>query len=270
MRDEYRADLLRSTGYWSRWPTLCRSAMSRATKALLTADQTEAEEVVARDAEINALYRLVEDKVYDLLRPPGAGRLRPADGVHRAARRDRPRAHGRPRRPRREDGAAPATRLAVPVELPRIFEEMGAVADRIAGKITRGDLRPRRRRAGELDRDDDEMDQLHTQAVRDMFGPNWADGTEAAVDARCSAASTSATPTTPSTPAGTWCSSSPASAFDTDPARKSSEEGADAAPPSRRRQRPWLATAAAASLAASGSRYAPPARDRPQRRRSRS
>src|SRR2546430_16231662 len=44
-----------------------RAAMRRATDALPTADKTEAEEVLHGDAETNALYRQVEEKVYDLL-----------------------------------------------------------------------------------------------------------------------------------------------------------------------------------------------------------
>ena len=44
-----------------------RAAMRQATTALLTADRQAAEAVIARDAEVDDLYRQVEEKVYDLL-----------------------------------------------------------------------------------------------------------------------------------------------------------------------------------------------------------
>ncbi|GII23395.1 phosphate signaling complex PhoU family protein [Planosporangium mesophilum] len=44
-----------------------REAMRRASGALLAADRTEAERVIDGDAEFDTLYRIVEDRVYDLI-----------------------------------------------------------------------------------------------------------------------------------------------------------------------------------------------------------
>lgn len=182
MRDEYRADLLQVNRLLVSMADAVRSAMIRATKALLTADQTEAEEVVARDAEVNALYRLVEDKVYDLCarQAPVASDLRVVlTALHLATDLER-------MGDLADHVAKTALRrlpeVAVPVPLTETFEQMGSVADRIAGKISRAISSLDVVAAGQLDRDDDEMDRLHTGLFETMFGPKWTESTQAAVD----------------------------------------------------------------------------------------
>jgi phosphate transport system protein len=182
MRDEYRADLLQVNRLLVWMADAVRKAMSRATQALLTADQTEAEEVVARDAEVNALYRLVEDKVYDLCarQAPVASDLRVVlTALHLAADLER-------MGDLAEHVAKTALRrhpnVAVPAPLLETFEQMGSVADRIAGKISKAISTSDVVAAGQLDRDDDEMDRLHTDLFAVMFGPKWTEDTAAAVD----------------------------------------------------------------------------------------
>jgi phosphate transport system protein len=157
-------------------------AMRRATDALLTADQAAAEQVVARDAEVDALYRLVEDKIYDVVarQAPVASDLRLVlTALHIAADLERMGdladhvAHTALRR-------HPAT--AVPDTLTEIFKQMGEVADRIAGKIGTALDAQDVVLAAQLDRDDDAMDDLHKQLFSVMFSPSWSDGVEAAVD----------------------------------------------------------------------------------------
>jgi phosphate transport system protein len=182
MRDEYRADLVEVNRMLVSMAEAVRSAMRRANDALLKADQTDAEEVVARDAEIDALYRLVEDKVYDLLarQAPVASDLRVVfTAIHVAADLER-----------MGDLAAHVARTAlrrfpacaVPEVLYATFEEMGRVADRIAEKITTAISTSDIVTAAHLDRDDDAMDALHRQLFEVMFDPKWSDGTAAAVD----------------------------------------------------------------------------------------
>jgi phosphate transport system protein len=159
-----------------------RVAMRQATAALSNADQTDAEEVIARDAEIDALYRLVEDRVHDLVarQAPVASDLRLlltalhiagdlermgdlADHVARTALRRYP-------------------AVAVPDVLTDLFAQMGDVADRVAGKITSAISTSDIVAAAQLDRDDDAMDELHRELFEVMFSPKWTEGTEAAVD----------------------------------------------------------------------------------------
>ena len=188
-----------------------RAAMRQATTALLTADQRPPRRSSRGDAEIDALYRQVEDKVYDLLarQAPVASDLRALiTALHVAADLER-------MGDLAEHVAKTALRRhpspAVPAELRPVFTDMAEVADRIAGKIATVLAKPDADLAAELDRDDDAMDELHKSLFGVLLGADWPYGVEAGVDARCWAASTSATPTTRSTRASTWSSWSPAS-----------------------------------------------------------
>ncbi|HTJ38521.1 MAG TPA: phosphate signaling complex protein PhoU [Dactylosporangium sp.] len=182
MRDEYRADLLQVNKLLVWMADAVRSAMKRATNALLNADQTDAEEVIARDAEVNALYRLVEDKVYDLCarQAPVASDLRLLlTALHLAADLER-------MGDLADHVAKTALRRhparAVPEPLVETFVQMGEVADRIAGKISSAISNLDIVAAAQLDRDDDAMDKLHTSLFGIMFSPQWTEDTESAVD----------------------------------------------------------------------------------------
>jgi phosphate transport system protein len=182
MRDEFRADLAEVRRLLVTMAEAVRSAMRQATAALSNADQTDAEEVIARDAEIDALYRLVEDKVHDLIarQQPVAADLRLLlTALHIAGDLERMGdladhvAHTALRR-------HPA--VAVPDVLTGIFAQMGDGADRIAGKITTAISESDIIAAAQLERDDDAMDDLHRELFEVMFSPKWTEGTEAAVD----------------------------------------------------------------------------------------
>ena len=182
MRDEYRADLLEVNRMLVTMAEAVRVAMRNATSALLNVDQTAAEQVIARDAEIDALYRLVEDKIYDICarQAPVASDLRVVlTALHVAGDLERMgdlADHVAKTALRRHPGCAVAEPLTA------TFEQMGVVADRIAGKITTAISTSDVVVAGQLDHDDDDMDQLHRDLFELMFGPKWTDGIEAAVD----------------------------------------------------------------------------------------
>jgi phosphate transport system protein len=59
---------------------------------------------------------------------------------------------------------------------------MAAVADRIAGKISRVLANPDATRSAELEADDDVMDELHKGLFVVLLGAAWKHGVEAAVD----------------------------------------------------------------------------------------
>jgi phosphate transport system protein len=166
MREEFRADLAAINRNLVTMSGAVQAAMSRATSALLDANETDAEEVIAADAEIDAYYRIIEDKVYDVLarQAPVAGDLRLViTSLHAAADLER--------------------MGAVAAPLTAQFKEMGVVAERIAGKITKALRTHDVVAAAQLDRDDDAMDELHEALFTTMFGPDWSDGVAAAVDA---------------------------------------------------------------------------------------
>jgi phosphate transport system protein len=159
-----------------------QSAMRRATLALLTADKSEAEEVVDRDAEIDALYRIVEDRVYDVVarQAPVASDLRVVlTALHVGADLERMgdlADHVARTALRRHPGAA------LPSELVDVVSRMGAVADHLAGKIAKALSESDAVAAAQLDRDDDAMDDLHRELFKALLGSDWPHGVEAAID----------------------------------------------------------------------------------------
>jgi phosphate transport system protein len=182
MREEYRAELADVTQTLVDMAEAVRVAMRRATAALMGADRTEAEEVVRGDAETDARYRQVEDKVYDLLarQAPVASDLRlVVTALHIAADLERMgdlSCHVAKTALRR----IPA--VAVPEELRPVITDMAAAADRIAGKVTEILQTADAERAAELERDDDEIDELQKQLFGLMLGTAWRHGVEPAVD----------------------------------------------------------------------------------------
>jgi phosphate transport system protein len=162
---------------------LARTQMRQATYALLTADKEAADTVVARDEEINRLYRQVEERVLGLLaqQQPVARDLRMViTAQHVAADVERMgdlAEHVAKTALRRHPNAA------VPAELAMVITEMAEVADRIAGKITLVLARYDTKRAAELEADDDVMDALERDLFAVVLGETWSYGVEAAIDA---------------------------------------------------------------------------------------
>ncbi|TDC39525.1 phosphate signaling complex protein PhoU [Micromonospora sp. 15K316] len=183
MRDEFRADLHLVSQLLVDMAEGVRSAMRQATRALLTADRQAAETVIERDAEIDGLYRHVEERVCDLLarQAPVASDLRAMiTALHVAADLER-------MGDLADHVAKTALRRhpspAVPAELRQIFTDMDSTADRMAGKIASVLAKPDADIAAELDRDDDAMDELHKGLFGVLLGEGWPYGVETAIDA---------------------------------------------------------------------------------------
>ncbi|SCL14020.1 phosphate uptake regulator, PhoU [Micromonospora rhizosphaerae] len=183
MRDEFRAELQAVSRLLVDMAEEVRTAMRQATRALLTADRQAAEAVIAGDAEIDGVYRQVEERVCDLIarQAPVATDLRTvitalhvsadlermgdlADHVAKTALRRHP---------------SPA----VPAELRPIFTDMADIADRMAVKIGKVLGAPDAALAAELDRDDDAMDDLHRSLFGVLLDDDWPYGVETAIDA---------------------------------------------------------------------------------------
>ncbi len=183
MREEFRADLYEVGRLLVSMAEAVRTAMGAATTALLSADKEGAERVIARDAEINAIFHSVEDKVLRLLaqQAPVASDLRMViTSLHIGTDLER-------MGDLAEHVAKSALRrypsVAVPAELAGVVGQMANVADRIAGKITLVLASRDVERAAELERDDDDMDELERSLYSRILGPDWTLGVEAAVDA---------------------------------------------------------------------------------------
>ncbi|MFI6071802.1 phosphate signaling complex protein PhoU [Actinoplanes sp. NPDC051343] len=159
-----------------------REAMRQASAALLAADQNLAHGVTVRDAEIDVLYRVVEDRVYDLVarRRPVGGDLRVVmTALQVAADLDRMgelAVHVARSTLRRHPQPAVAPELAL------LFRSMAAVADELAAKIVSALADQDEVLAAGLDADDDAMDELHRDLFAVMLSHEWPVGVEAAVD----------------------------------------------------------------------------------------
>jgi phosphate transport system protein len=63
-----------------------------------------------------------------------------------------------------------------------VIRDMAAVADRIAGKISKVVASPTAASAAEMEREDDAMDDLHKGLFVVLLGAAWRNGVESAVD----------------------------------------------------------------------------------------
>jgi phosphate transport system protein len=182
MRERFRSELAEIAGLLVEMADVVRTAIRRATSSLLHADAEQARSVIADDKQVDALYRRVEEKVYELiaLQAPVASDLRLVlTSLHMAADLER---MGDLADHVAKTGLRRHPASAVPEELTGVVREMANVADQMAGKISRVLSTPNATRALELEQDDDEMDALHRRLLTTILEPSWSHGVEAAVD----------------------------------------------------------------------------------------
>jgi phosphate transport system protein len=182
MRDAYHEELGTITDALVEMTNMVGSAMAKATTALLSADLQLAEAVIAADEAVDEVYRDTEQRAFDVMatQQPVASDLRMlvtslrmvadlermgdlALHVAKVARRRYP-AH------------------AVPGELRPTVLRMGHVAEEIAAKAGRVLAQRDITLAEQLERDDDEMDDLHRELFTTMLDDAWEGGIECAVD----------------------------------------------------------------------------------------
>jgi phosphate transport system protein len=182
MREEFQADLAEVSRLLVTMAEAVRAAMRKATVALLKADIEAARTVMERDVEVDEIYRQVEAKVADSIarQAPVATDLRTLiTALHVSADLER-------MGDLAEHVAKTAQRRhpspAVPAELRPVFQQMAAVADRMANKITTVLSAPNADLAAELEKDDDEMDNLEHDLFKVLLDDNWPYGAETAID----------------------------------------------------------------------------------------
>ncbi len=182
MRDVYHEQLDAITASLIEMSRLVGSAISRSTTALLDADLSLAQSVVDGDAEVDEIYRHVEESVIDVMarQQPVASDLRTLTTSLRISAELE----------RSGDLALHLAKLArrrypssaIPPELRDTIVEMGQVAERIVAKagsvIASRDVQ----RAGELESDDDVMDELHRKLFNRMLSDDWSHGVDTAID----------------------------------------------------------------------------------------
>jgi phosphate transport system protein len=182
LRSAFQDELDGVTQSLSELSTLVSSAITQATHALLTADLSEAEAVIAADDRVDEIQHELDARIIDIIarQQPVASDLRAlvtalrmsadlermGDMAHHIAKITRLRHPG----------------AAVPSELLLTIEEMGKVArlisDKVGGIINSKDID----KALEVEKDDDEMDLLHRKLFTVLLDPSWPHGIETAID----------------------------------------------------------------------------------------
>ena len=173
--DSISASLLTMAG-------LVREAMNDATKALLEADLTLAEKVIAADEAIDQIQHDLDARTINLMarQQPVASDLRTlvtslrmsadlermGDLAHHIAKQARMR----------------FPNCAVPSELTTTITSMGSVSNALISKLTAVMEHKDTVRALEIETDDDEMDTLHRQLIATLLEDSWAHGVESAID----------------------------------------------------------------------------------------
>ena len=182
MRESYREELDDIRTSLVEMANSVGSQMSTATTALLDADVTLADLVIAGDEQIDATRESVDQRCFTLLarQQPVATDLRTIVTATRIA-------SDLERMGDLAEHIAKVARMrfpehAVPQEVRPAFLEAGHVAEMIvakAGSVIAGkDVEE----AVTLERDDDEMDRLHRELFNMLLDDTWTHGTEAAVD----------------------------------------------------------------------------------------
>ena len=182
MRKAFHEDLEKISQDLVEMTRFAGSAIGRATTALLDADVTLAESVIAADAELDRLREELDEASIDLLarQQPVATDLRTVVTSMRMSA-DLERMGDLARH------VAKVARLrypnsAVPAEFRDIIVDMGRVAESIVLKagaiIAARDVEAAR----SLESDDDAMDALHRRFFERISSADWSHGTEAAVD----------------------------------------------------------------------------------------
>ncbi|MBB2909275.1 phosphate transport system protein [Streptosporangium becharense] len=182
MRDAYHDELDALTVRLVEMTRLVRSAISRATTALLDADLHLAESVISHDEEVDRIFAEVETSIFDLMarQQPVAVDLRMIIAALRMGA-------DLERMGDLAQHVAKVARLrhpesAVPPEMRATILEMGQVAERLVTKagscVASRDVET----ALELEADDDAMDRLHRRLFKVLMAPDWRYGVEPAID----------------------------------------------------------------------------------------
>jgi phosphate transport system protein len=182
MREQFQEELDGVSATLVQMAGLVRVSMDNATTALLTADLTLAEKVIADDTIIDEIQHELDARTINLIARQGpvasdlrvlvtslrmsADLERMGDLAHHIAKSARMR--------------YPAT--AVPPELSLTIEEMGRVCSKIIEKVAAVLEKRDADRALEVERDDDEIDALHRKIIQTLLDPTWKHGIETAID----------------------------------------------------------------------------------------
>jgi phosphate transport system protein len=182
VRQQYHEELADINNCLVEMANTVGSAMSKATTALLDADVALADLVIAGDGQVDAARESLEQRCFMLLaqQQPVATDLRTITAATRIVADLE----------RMGDLAVHVAKVArmrfpdhaVPLEVRPIFLEAGHVAERLVAQTATVIAKLDVEAAGQLEADDDLMDQLHRQLFGELLSKDWPHGIEAAID----------------------------------------------------------------------------------------
>lgn len=182
MESSYPGQLGLVNGELVQMTRLVGSAMNRATQALLDADLSLAESVIAADAQIDTLASDIEDRCFDLISVQQAteGELRVVIGALRIAA-------SLERMGDLAEHVAKQARLrfprsSIPQELRGTFAEMGGLAEAIVSKTGAVIATQDVSLTADIARHDAQVDRLHRELFTIVLSSSWSHGVEAAID----------------------------------------------------------------------------------------
>ncbi|WP_165986689.1 phosphate signaling complex protein PhoU [Streptomyces sp. YIM 98790] len=182
MRDAFHEELDAISDSLVEMARFVGSAMGRATTAMLDADLKLAESVIEADVKVDAMQRDLEESAIALLarQQPVATDLRIVVTSLRMSA-DLERCGDLAQH------VAKVARLrfpesAVPRDLQATILSMGQLAQRLMAKAAEVLITKDVDLAMQLERDDDEMDELHRTLFRHLLDERWRHGVETAVD----------------------------------------------------------------------------------------
>jgi len=182
MRAAYDEELIAVNEDLVQMTRLVGTAMNRATQSLLNADLDLAEQVIASDAQVDALTGAIEERCFDLvaLQQPVARDLRVIIGALRiAASLER---MGDLAEHVAKQARMRYPRPAIPQELRGTFAEMGGLAEAIVAKTGAVIASKDVALAADIAAHDEDMDRLHRELFRIVLSPTWTHGIESAID----------------------------------------------------------------------------------------
>jgi len=182
MRDAYSDQLDSIRDDLVTMAQLVRTAVGRATTALLEGDAAVAEDVISADDQVDALREKLDERSFELLslQNPVAGDLRMLVASLRMVSEFE----------RMGDLAVHVAKIArlrtpdiaVPDEMVPTIARMAAVAEVMVGKVEYVIAQSDVAAALELEDVDQEMDRLRRSSFRELLGSEWKHGVEPAVD----------------------------------------------------------------------------------------
>lgn len=182
MREVYQEQLDMLADELASMSTMVGTAMEHATKALLEADLSLAEQVIDQDMQVDEARAQCEERAFGLLalQAPVAGDLRAViSTIHVAEDLERMgdlALHVAKTTRRRHPNPV------LPEDVKPYFSRMGESAEKLSSRLNEVMRTQDVQGAKALEGEDDEMDDLHRHLFSVMMSPEWSHGVSAAVD----------------------------------------------------------------------------------------